>query len=43
MKVPDVVRLHPPLTIDDELLEKGLSIMDEVFKNNLALFLYAQV
>ena len=28
----NVVRLHPPLTIDDELLEKGLSIMDDAFK-----------
>ncbi len=26
------IRLHPPLTIDDELLEKGLAIMEEAFK-----------
>jgi 4-aminobutyrate aminotransferase/(S)-3-amino-2-methylpropionate transaminase len=28
----NVARLHPPLTIDDELLEKGLPLMDEAFK-----------
>jgi 4-aminobutyrate aminotransferase/(S)-3-amino-2-methylpropionate transaminase len=26
------IRLHPPLTIEDELLEKGLAIMEEAFK-----------
>jgi len=26
------VRLHPPLTIEDELLEKGLAIMEEAYK-----------
>ena len=26
------IRLHPPLTIGDELLEKGLAIMEEAFK-----------
>jgi len=26
------IRLHPPLTIEDELLEKGLTIMEEAFK-----------
>ena len=26
------IRLHPPLTIGDELLEKGLTIMEEAFK-----------
>ena len=26
------IRLHPPLTIEDELLEKGLAIMKEAFK-----------
>jgi 4-aminobutyrate aminotransferase/(S)-3-amino-2-methylpropionate transaminase len=26
------IRLHPPLTIGDDLLEKGLNIMEEAFK-----------
>jgi 4-aminobutyrate aminotransferase/(S)-3-amino-2-methylpropionate transaminase len=26
------IRLHPPLTIEDELLEKGLGIMEDAFK-----------
>jgi 4-aminobutyrate aminotransferase/(S)-3-amino-2-methylpropionate transaminase len=26
------IRLHPPLTIEDELLEKGLAIMEKAFK-----------
>ena len=26
------IRLHPPLTIENELLEKGLAIMEEAFK-----------
>jgi len=26
------IRLHPPLTISDDLLEKGLNIMEEAFK-----------
>jgi 4-aminobutyrate aminotransferase/(S)-3-amino-2-methylpropionate transaminase len=28
----NVVRLHPPLTIEDELLEKGLAILEDAFK-----------
>ena len=26
------IRLHPPLTIEDELLEKGMAIMEEAFR-----------
>jgi len=26
------VRLHPPLTIEDELLEKGLAILEDAVK-----------
>jgi len=29
----NVVRLYPALTIDDELLENGRSIVDRAFKN----------
>ena len=28
----NVIRLHPPLTIEDELLEKGLAILEDAFK-----------
>jgi 4-aminobutyrate aminotransferase/(S)-3-amino-2-methylpropionate transaminase len=28
----NAVRLHPPLTIEDELLEKGLAILEDAFK-----------
>ena len=26
------IRLHPPLTIEDELLGKGMAIMEEAFR-----------
>jgi len=28
----NAVRLHPPLTIEDELLEKGLATLEDAFK-----------
>ena len=28
----NVIRLHPPLTIEDELLEKGMTILENAFK-----------
>ena len=29
----NVVRLHPPLTIEDELLEKGLDLLEETIRS----------